>query len=195
MPRGSTAFGWVLAGACMTAALVAGAAAEARATRDAPPPGHTGGFDEPTCQECHFEAEVNAGGGRLRLEGVPEAYRPGGAYRLTVTLVQEGLKAGGFQLTARTDGGAQAGTIAGVEMPERRVGVTVSGDVAYAHHILAGVDPVSTDTARWTLVWTAPGHGGTVLFHVAANAANDDSSPLGDYVYTVESRVGSASKD
>ena len=187
MPRGS-AFGLGLAVACMTAALVAGAAAEARATRDAPPAGHTGGFGEPTCQDCHFEAELNTGGGRLRLEGLPASYMPGAAYTLTVTLAQRELWVGGYQLSVRDAGGAQAGTLS---LPDgaRRSGITVLGGIAYAHHVLAGTDPVAPDSIGWSVAWTAPAAGGPVVFHVAGNAANGDSSPLGDYVYAIELRL------
>jgi hypothetical protein len=41
----------------------------------------------------------------------------------------------------------------------------------------------------WTVEWEAPPAGGAVIFHAAANAANDDSSPLGDFIYTVEARA------
>jgi hypothetical protein len=43
---------------------------------------------------------------------------------------------------------------------------------------------VAADTARWTVVWTAPATGGAVTFNAAANAANEDDSQLGDYIYT-----------
>jgi hypothetical protein len=46
-----------------------------------------------------------------------------------------------------------------------------------------GTVPVSADTARWRLLWTAPNDGGTIVFHAVANAANADDSPLGDFVY------------
>jgi hypothetical protein len=44
---------------------------------------------------------------------------------------------------------------------------------------------------RWTFRWTAPADapGRAVVFHVAANAANDDDSPLGDFIYARALRV------
>ena len=47
-----------------------------------------------------------------------------------------------------------------------------------------GADPVSPDTATWMLIWTAPADARPVTFHVAANAADNDESARGDYVYT-----------
>lgn len=162
--------------------------------RQAPPAAHTGGFDEPTCQDCHFEAALNEGQGRLTLDGVPAQYSPGTTYPLTVTLVQRDLKAGGFQLSARDATGAQAGTLGAAPADTERTGVTVAGDVAYIHHVLEGVTPVGPDTARWKVLWTAPRSGAEVRFHLAANAANDDMSPLGDFVYTLEQRAAAAGK-
>jgi hypothetical protein len=41
-----------------------------------------------------------------------------------------------------------------------------------------------TVTNTWTIEWTAPaGATAPVQFNVAANASNNDDSPLGDYIY------------
>ncbi|HEX9611604.1 MAG TPA: choice-of-anchor V domain-containing protein, partial [Gemmatimonadales bacterium] len=55
-------------------------------------------------------------------------------------------------------------------------------------HTLAGTSVAAGGTGRWTFRWTAP-DAGAVAFHVAANAANDDDSPLGDFIYTHMMRV------
>ena len=154
------------------------------ATRDRPPTAVTGGFGEPTCQLCHSEAAVNSGPGRLLLDGVPHAYEPGAAYPITLTVVHGGARVFGFELAARHEGGGQAGSLAPAAGSEERVGITPEAGISYAHHLRPGTMPLAPDTARWLLVWTAPDAGGTVSFHAAANAANDDDSPLGDYVYT-----------
>jgi len=170
----------------------AGAGGEpAGAYPDAPPAGFSGGFGESTCHACHFTAEPNSGPGSVELIGLPEAYEPDQRYAITVQLVRPGLVLGGFQLTARyAETGAQAGTLEAAPEDAERVGVTVNRDVAYAHHRLPGTIPVSTDTARWTILWTAPGEGaGSVLFHVAANAADGDESTYGDVIFTAESAI------
>jgi hypothetical protein len=49
---------------------------------------------------------------------------------------------------------------------------------------------VSGDSIRWLFRWTAPSEsGGPVVFHVAANAANFDDSPLGDFIYATSIAV------
>lgn len=172
---------------------------------DGPPPGFAGGFGESTCHACHFEVEPNTAPGRVTVSGVPETFAPGESYPLTITLSRPGMALGGFQLTARfEEDGAQAGTLAPGEDEAERVSVSESGGVLYAYQRAAGAIPVSADTARWTVLWTAPadvpasaaatgpGNAAAVLFHVAANAADGDDSADGDYIYTVELRAVAA---
>lgn len=169
---------------------------------DGPPPAHTGGFGEATCAACHFPPEEPAEGA-LRIEGVPETPRPGERYRLTVTLEDPGLERGGFELSARTAAGEQAGRL---EAVDERVEVVTGGDgdVQYARHTLEGARPAgaegeeSTGRAAWRLLWIAPdlgegaaskgavGRRAEVLFHAAGNAGDYDASEFGDVPYTAE---------
>lgn len=151
---------------------------------NAPPPGFTGGFGETSCDACHFEAEPNQPPGQVTLLGVPDRFEAGQAYDLTVVLTRPGMARGGFELAARFANGDQAGRLAAGDSEAGRVGVTSAYDVQYAHHLLAGTTLVAQDTARWSLVWTAPDGAGTVHFHVAANAADGDDAVYGDYIYT-----------
>lgn len=41
-------------------------------------------------------------------------------------------------------------------------------------------------------MWRAPEGLGSVVFHIAANAANGDDSPLDDFIYTREFVLNSA---
>ena len=155
--------------------------------RDGPPPAHTGGFGEPTCRQCHFDVELNAPGGELAVGGVPPRYRAGRSYELVVTLRRPGMLRGGFQLAARFADGAAAGTQAGALTPSDERSALVRDSVTavrYVQHTQAGT-AVAGGEARWNFRWTAPGAARVaVVLHVAANAANDDDSPLGDYIYT-----------
>jgi len=67
-------------------AVGATVAAARAANYDGPPVAHTGGFGEPTCQACHQGEPLNAPGGSLRIEGLPQRYEPGRAYTLTMVL-------------------------------------------------------------------------------------------------------------
>ena len=159
--------------------------------KNGPPPAHTGGFGEPTCRECHFDAELNEPGGTVTIVG-PPSYAPGQTYRLDLLLRRAGMLRGGFQLAARFEAGDSAGRPAGNLAPaDARTAVVwdTTTHVGYIEHTEAGT-AVTNATARWTIHWTAPASAhGPVVFHIAANAANDDDSPLGDFIYTAVVRV------
>jgi hypothetical protein len=159
---------------------------------DGPPPGHTGGFGEPTCTACHADAPLNDGIGRLRVTGLPDVFEPKQEYSLSVQFERPGLTRAGFQLSIRFGAGEGAGRQAG-NLTAADSGVQVLGggshDVQYAEHTSRGVSAMD-DTISWMVRWRAPS-GGTVpvVLHVAVNASNDDDSELGDAVYTLERRA------
>jgi len=166
------------------------------AFKTGPPPGHTGGFGEPTCQACHSDAGLNEPGGELAITGAPAGYEPGRTYGLEVVLRRARMLRAGFQLSARfADGGggsAAAGTPAGVLAPGDGRSVVIwdtLSHVSYIEHNSAGTALLG-DAGRWKVSWTAPGRArGVVIFNAAGNAANDDDSPLGDFIYTTALRV------
>ena len=167
---------------------------------DAPPPGMTGGFGEPTCVQCHFEAFQPASGGGLEIEGLPAKYTPGGRYVLTVALARAGMERGGFELAARFADGPARGCQAGAFRPlADDTMITELGGVGYVHQTLGGSQLAEPGRARWQIEWTAPSAADSpVAFHVAGNAANGDESARGDYIYVFEAKVvparGSASR-
>ena len=149
------------------------------------PPGFSGGFKEDSCHACHFHEELNAGPGRVTIEGVPAVFAPGERYTLTITLSRAGMTLAGFQLAARfKDGGAQAGALAPGASEADRIGIGTRDGIQYAGQKKAGTAVGTDGSARWTVVWTAPASGGSVIFHVSANAADGNESADGDFVYT-----------
>jgi hypothetical protein len=153
---------------------------------DGAPPGFSGGFNEQSCDACHFHAAPNAGPGRLTLEGVPDRFTAGQAYRITIALSQPAMKLAGFQLTVRfKDDGAQAGTLAKESDTDARVGIDAQSAVHYAGQRREGATLSAPNESRWTVMWTAPSAMRTVVFHAAGNAANGDERADGDYVYTL----------
>ncbi len=154
---------------------------------DQPPPARTGGFGEQTCQECHW-GSVNDPAGSLTLEGLPKSYAPAHKYSLNVTVQHPDLGRGGFQLSARFARGDRTGEQAGHLHPlDESVEILKESNsqVEYAVHTRKASRPAAASTASWSLVWEAPPSSRPVAFHLAANAANDDDSPLGDFIYTL----------
>jgi hypothetical protein len=158
------------------------------AFKEGPYPNVTGGFGEQSCHLCHLDNPINAPGGSVTLEGVPERYAPGQTYEVTVTISRDGLRRGGFEIAARFASGRQRGRQAGAWKPlDDRVQLipgAVDKVLTFVQHNLAGSRVRSTGANRWTIAWTAPTPStAPVQFNVAANASNNDDSPLGDYIY------------
>lgn len=156
--------------------------------KDGPPPAYTGGFGEPTCRACHADAPLNEASGTLAIDGVPDRYQPGRTYELAVTLRRDGMQRSGFELAARLADGDGAGTQAGGLAPAEDRSAVVRDSatrVEYLTHTLVGTSVAAGGPGRWPFRWTAPAGaaGQAVVFHVAANAANDDDSPFGDFIY------------
>jgi hypothetical protein len=158
------------------------------------PPGFSGGFKEDSCHACHFHEQLNSGGGRLTIEGVPASFEAGKRYTLTVTLTRAGMKRAGFQLAIRfKDSGAQAGTLAPGPDEEERVTVESQSGVQYAGQRKGGSSVIAADVTRWTIDWIAPDRGSPIIVHVSANAADGNESANGDFVYTAATESASAS--
>ncbi|MXY25057.1 MAG: hypothetical protein F4Y45_11115 [Acidobacteria bacterium] len=174
----------------MTVALLAAAPVSEAIYLEGPPPEHAGGFGGDTCHTCHFENDLDAPGGSLTLNGVPDTFDPSATYRITVTLERPGMERAGFQLAARVGEGDGGGGAAGVLQAlgeDERVQVVLGADgVTYAQHTEPGTALTLPDAALWTVEWSPPPTGDaiSVVFHVAANAANDDASEFGDFIYT-----------
>jgi hypothetical protein len=165
-----------------------------RSFAEGPFPGYTGGFNEPTCQQCHIGNGLNDAAGTLELS-VPPAFSPGKTYDITVTLERQALERGGFQLAARVAEGPSAGADAGrlhASTPGLQLIKGHGGKVTYVQHTPEGTRTGTPGSIAWTFRWTAPSESVPVRFDVAANASNNDESPLDDFVYarsvTVDSR-------
>jgi hypothetical protein len=158
------------------------------AFKEGPYPNVTGGFGEQSCHLCHLDNPVNAQGGGVTLDGVPPIFVPGQSYPISVTISREGLRRGGFEIAARFSSGKQKGRQAGTWKPQDARVQLIPGAVdkalTFVQHNLMGSRVSETGTNTWTVEWTAPpSPAGRVQFNVAANASNNDDSPLGDYIY------------
>lgn len=165
----------------------------------APPPAHTGGFDEPTCAACHISYSPRRDSDAWALQGLPERYGPGETYVLTLSLEDEWMSVAGFQAAVRYADGDREGESAGVLVPiGDHVTVIREGGVSYAHQTEDGAVLAAPGRTSWSFEWRAPSmDAGTVLLHATANAGNGDNSPLEDQVYllTGESRPGASGPD
>jgi len=158
------------------------------AFKEGPYPNVTGGFGEQTCHLCHIDNPMNAPGGTLTLDGVPAAFAPAQTYPITVTISRQGLRRGGFEIAARFAGGRQKGRQAGswrlLDTLAQLIPGAVDKALTFVQHNQIGSRAATPGSNSWTMEWTAPSsESGAVQFNVAANASNNDDSPLGDYIY------------
>ncbi len=155
---------------------------------DGPPPAHTGGFGEPTCEACHTGGAEPGTPAATAAIIAPRAFEPGQTYDIVVLLRRPALTRGGFELAVRyasgePDAARQAGQLVAVD--STRLGLvrdSVRG-VVYARHTRAGTRATDGE-ARWMVRWTAPPDRQAVVFHAALLDSNDDDSNLGDDVLT-----------
>jgi len=163
------------------------------AYKEGPFPNVAGGFGDQTCHRCHLDNPMNASGGSLSIAGVPPTYEAGRTYSISVTLMRPGMKRGGFEIVARFLSGRSKGKQAGAwHLPDQRLQVIssqVDQELKFVQHNLAGSRAATSGSNSWTLDWTAPSPAAApIQFNAAGNAANDDDSPLGDYIYTKMAR-------
>ena len=169
----------------------------ASAFKEGPYPNVTGGFCEQSCHLCHLDNPANAPGGSVTLDGVPAAFAPGQTYPITVTVKRDGLRRGGFEIAARFTSGAKRGRQAGTWTPRdgrvQLIAGAIDKALIFVQHNLAGSRVPETGANIWTIDWTAPAVASApVQFNVAANASNNDDSPLGDYIYLKSARSAPA---
>jgi len=145
---------------------------------------YTGGFGEDTCTFCHVGVEVNAGPGRVVISGAPTAYMGGAVYPITVRVEDPGpdRMRWGFQLSVRTQAGAQAGNLTPTD-GLTQLAVTFNG-IQYIEHTEDGTRPGMTAGADFVFNWTAPDpSAGPIVFHAAGNASNASGDEFGDQIY------------
>jgi Reeler domain len=155
------------------------------------PPGVTGGFGEQTCNECHDSFALNAGRaaglGDVVITGFPKEYRPGDTYPIKVELTQQqDSGVWGFQLATRAqDTHAQAGTLKPLDSHTQILSMQ---NIDYITHTAEG-----TFSNVFEFTWVAPSTAvGAIVVNAAANAANGDASPVGDYIYSTSLSIAAS---
>lgn len=145
----------------------------------------TGGFNEPNCQSCHFDYDLNKSEGRLTISGIESVLVPSKDYNISITVTRPDLGKAGFQMTSRYPDGTQAGQF------QLNDNVTLTpntpGNVAYLQHAVGNVEPDNM-VKTWSFTWTTPDtiKSESIIFNFAANAANGDASEFGDWIYVSE---------
>jgi hypothetical protein len=165
-----------------------GAAALVWANSSDPPIGHTGAPGEPTCAQvgCHDQYPLNSGPGAAELPDwlfwmYPVGTCPDDTTVVPIMVRQPGATRWGFELTVAGESGEPYGQFYITD--SARTDITQG----YVFQTEAGTDTGNTDSSLgWTVGWTyvdVPG-AGHMRAYLAGVAADNDGTPLGDYVYT-----------
>ncbi len=138
---------------------------------------------------CHSSFSLNPDArGKIELLGVPDNYIPGQRYTLTfrITHPDSDRRRWGFQVTAvETATFLPAGELEVTDQRNtQKIDEPSLGGRQYISHTFLGTGQGRTGGFSWTFGWTAPAPGrGDVAFYGSGNAANGDSTPLGDKIY------------
>jgi uncharacterized protein (TIGR03437 family) len=155
---------------------------------EGPPAAATGGFGEPNCTDCHTGTAVNAGGGKVTIAVSASSYTSGGTYTITVTDFDSQQRRWGFELSARTQAGRQAGTLQIGSDGFTQIASPAVNNIQYIEHTFNGTRNGTRDTGNgvsFNFTWVAPDvSAGPVVFNAAGNAANGDGTQFGDHIYT-----------
>ena len=141
------------------------------------------------CTFCHSTYTVNSGNGSFSIEGLPEFYESGQSYTFSIELEDLDQRKWGFEIAALTENLINGGTLV-ITDPDHTQLATLSR-VDYVKQTSSGSYSGTVNASPgWEVSWTAPAAGtGTVTFYGSGNAANQDNSNQGDYIYTLEKTV------
>ena len=174
-----------------------------------PDPGKSGVPGESNCTEsqCHVGTALNGGPGSVSVT-FPGAlsYVPGETQHLKVTIADPGEHRAGFQLTARQSSSTtvQAGSFTSsdgltqvlctdtsfiavleLDFPGSQT-CPAKQPLGYIEHNLTGESRnIGTGTESYEFDWSPPSTNvGNVILYVEGNAANGDTQPTGDHIYS-----------
>ena len=159
-----------------------------------PPPAVTGapGDNAKSCTLCHA-GTLNSGSGSVKIIPLSGAvYIPRVRQRIMVQVSDPNQQRWGFQLTARLNSDPQNSS-AGDLVPIDNLTQVICGDagakpctgVSFIEHTSAGTRNGLKNGAIFQFDWNPPAtNAGAVTLYVAGNAANGNSAPTGDFIYT-----------
>ena len=152
------------------------------------------GDNPAACTQCHTGTSLNSGGGSVSIQLLSgPVYIPGVKQRITVVVSDPAQVRWGFEMTARTDSDAQNGQ-AGQFTPVDGLTQVICEDgslapcltgVSFIQHTSVGTRNGQKNGAAFQFDWTPPSaDAGPVTLYAAGNAANGNSAPTGDHIYT-----------
>lgn len=155
-----------------------------------PPDGIAG--DPPinaNCTLCHNSFPVNSGSAVVEFTGLPSTYQPGQVYTFTLTIQQSGQRRWGFEMTSILGIGSRGGWLAPGNPTLSQLSPGSGNARDYLKHTSQGTQ-AGQNSGTWEITWTAPpANSDTVFFYIACNAADNNGTNSGDYIYTISAAL------
>ncbi len=149
----------------------------------AAPSGYTGEFGF-SCNSCHASFALNSGGGSVVVNGIPSGtYTAGQSYPVSVTISHgtNNRTRWGFALAVRNTFGEPVGTFTSTNN-----NAALIGDAEIGHQSAVTTAAAASYTYSG-FQWVAPANPTpndfNINFFVAGNAANNNGSSSGDFIY------------
>jgi len=159
--------------------------------------GYTNSPGENNCTSCH-SGTLNSGPGSVEIKSDPSmenGYTPGSVYSMTVTVTHNDSPNNGkfgFALEALFDDGSNGGKLAVSDADKTQIQVASINGNNRDNIIHTGSGNTGPNSQDFTFDWTAPDTGDqTVTFYAVGNAANNNGSSFGDYIYATTLEVKS----
>ncbi|MBI4907824.1 MAG: hypothetical protein HY820_29640 [Acidobacteria bacterium] len=152
----------------------------------------SGAPGERNCTSCHA-GSPNSGPGKVRIEMVgADNYTPGQTTRMRVVIEDDSARKWGFELSARPENNPD-GNAGSFKELDGTTQVLMEGISQWITHTSAGARLNTRGPIAFEFNYTAPASDvGPIVFYASANAANGNSSPSGDSIYTAALTVSPA---
>ncbi len=149
------------------------------------PGGKTGSpADGNSCTLCHSGSPVSAEA--WISSSIPaEGYKADSTYTISLNANHSGVVNFGFEITAEDLSSNKVGQFIITDATQTKL---ANGNNAVTH-TSNGTSP-NGESKSWSFDWTAPSaDSGDIVFYAAINAANGNSSPSGDIIYTTSDTI------
>jgi hypothetical protein len=157
-----------------------------------PPDGRTGAPEENLCLGCHSTYDPNSGDGSLQII-VPDEVMAGQPTTITVVLEDPGQLRWGFEMTVINSVWDGVGAFTITDAVNTQLSDNAEPVRDYVKHTSTGTYAGTADgPVQWSVEYTPSSDFPAESFfdvYVAGNAANNDGSSDGDYIYTANKRV------
>ncbi len=145
------------------------------------------------CSACHNSFPVNSGLGTIFMVTMPISYTSGGTMPVDISVADPFASRWGFEMTVIDWAFGPAGQFIVVDPIITQLSTNPPTGFDFMKQTSAGTFQGAMAGVAWPILWNAPVGPWPVTFYFAGIAANNDGTPIGDYVYTDSLIVNAAS--